>query len=252
MATVLLDLLQERRHHEDDVQQSIELHRREIAQRARHHEESLTTQKRLHHHELHLEKELHEAEMRLGEELASRDSTRDMMEQRKRVLEMLTIVDTLFLGCTYGIVYTFVPPQGSANWHLTIYGLTLSCAICFLVFSIFLSMTLQSRIINFHLNAPLLRYSCGKRHKNFNSYYDHDCRSIETLAFRMLYCGASFAIACSSVLFTITQFHIFQNLGPGFAFSLLSAVGILVLWIGDFYFVSDVVQGTVDEDAEMF
>lgn len=155
-----------------------------------------THQEQLRQADLH-----HDQAMRLDIELARRDILQEMRDQKADKLETLLVLDTLMLGCSFGIVVEGMCPRNTWPWFLIIFAITLSLSISMFFVSIWFVMKTQSRISRYNIMNPSHSYSCGKMHPTFHSFFNCHCDVLHRAAVFTYYAGVVFVILTGSMLF---------------------------------------------------
>ncbi len=157
--------------------------------------------------------------------------------QKSRRAETLLIMISLMIGGFFSFIteglglqwgralslsqprpHAGIPPLDVWPVLLTCYSTSLACSFCFLFLSLFLTMrsqvgvlvlfarlvlahpSEQSRMSDFNIYKPSQRYTCGKIHESFESYYDCHCQRSANWAMYLFYSGALSLLAAACFL----------------------------------------------------
>eukprot|EP00457_Paulinella_chromatophora_P008265 gb/GEZN01008296.1/.p1 GENE.gb/GEZN01008296.1/~~gb/GEZN01008296.1/.p1 ORF type:complete len:277 (-),score=21.15 gb/GEZN01008296.1/:470-1300(-) len=156
-------------------------------------------------------------------ELARRESLRDIWGQRNQKLQTLMIVDTLMFGCGFAILIEGFPPQATPRWAILLYIVSLAFTIGSLFLSVWLCMKMQTRMTKYHIDDQYQAYSCGRFHRDFDSYYNCHCAHLEERATNLYFFGAICLIVCATTLAASRLLLVYGNTVAAAAFITVSA-----------------------------
>eukprot|EP00808_Paulinella_micropora_P000144 g45097.t1 len=163
-------------------------------------------------------------------ELARRESLRDIWGQRNQKLQTLMIVDTLLFGCSFAVLVEGFPPYGTHDFLLYAFVMINALTIGALFLSVWFCMKLQTRMTMYHIDDQFQAYSCGRFHRDFDSYYRCHCASLEVVSTTLYFFGAVGLILCVSIVAASRLFYVYERPGAAVCFVTIALLTILILF----------------------
>lgn len=144
----------------------------------------------------------HRREMRLDFEIARRDLASDVKDVALEKLESIMVMDSLMLGCAFGILIEGTPSRTAFPLVIELYGLALGLSFACFFISVWFVMRTQSRMSQFNiLEADKRVFICGNRHMTFFSFYACHCKPLQRIAMKCYYAGVGLVFFAAALLF---------------------------------------------------
>ena len=212
-----------------ELQQAAALAEGERLQAARHHETELRHSVGLFNEHSGLQWEAHEASMTIAVDLATRETMRDVWQQRQFLNQTVLMVDALMFSCAF---MSISQPQITDDlplpaWLGVVFAATTGAGVFLLMLSMWAAFKLQSRMGGFNVSNSDVVYVCGNKHAEFNNYYSCHCETLRITAV------AAFFVGTVAVLLSAVSVHTIQSLGR-FGDPVAAAVfaGVLLAFFG--------------------
>lgn len=144
----------------------------------------------------------HHREMRLDFEIARRDLASDIKDVALEKLESIMVMDSLMLGCGFGILIEGTPSRTAFPLIIQLYGLSLGLSFACFFISVWFVMRTQSRMSRFNILETEKRvFICGNKHQTFFSFYACHCKPLQRIAMKLYYAGVGLVYLAAALLF---------------------------------------------------
>jgi hypothetical protein len=100
----------------------------------------------------------------------------------------------------------------------------------------------------YDMHQPFLQYSCGKKHLNFNEYYDCHCKKISRNALWSFYTGTVFCLITAALLFYSQLNYTYDDGTAGALFVSVIGCSLFIVPFGELVWSSKTRDGLEDED----
>jgi len=171
----------------------------------------------------------HQAEIRLDIELARRDVLQGMRDQKADKLETLLVMDTLLLGCSFGMLVEGIPPRHSWWLVVALFSVTLALSISMFFLSCWFIMKVQSLMGRYNILNPDHLYPCKEKHVTFHSYFRCHCEALARRAVELFYGGVLTLFISGSILLYLRFLHKHHVPEAGVIFIVISLILLLVV-----------------------
>jgi hypothetical protein len=210
LAGQALSMIQTSRQHEEAVGVARTLHMEVADQIRRHHVDSLGQEALHQSRESALKRQLFAAQRAFAVDMARREAVRDVWQQRNELTQTMLIVATLLFGCAYTTLVDGRIANEASRAAVVAFSFFVSLSLLLLLVCIVSLVALYRRIALYDIHRPLLRYTCNRIHRDFNSYYECHCGGLHATALVLFYVGSlTTYIGCS--LLYLTKIHLWYR-----------------------------------------
>ncbi|KAJ9472928.1 hypothetical protein DIPPA_18008 [Diplonema papillatum] len=165
------------------------------------HDVSMWAQRLLHSDNKKYTLKLFKKELEHAQSVSRRENIRDTLVQESARAQATMIVNTLMVGCCFGIIVEGNLPSQTQPIVVIAFSLSLTLALSFLVISVWFAMNLQSRIAKYRISNPNVKYGKKKRqHSNFRSYYTTYCKPVYRMTHAFLWFGTISLLICGCII----------------------------------------------------
>ena len=192
-----------------ELQQAAALAEAEMLQAERHHTTELRHSAALHNEEATVQWDTHDAGMAIAVDLATRETMRDVWQQRQFLNQTVLVVDALMFSCAFLSISQpqFTDDLPLPQWLGFCYSSSTGLAVFLLMLSMWASFKLQTRMGGFNVSNSDVVYVCGNKHADFNHYFSCHCEALRLIAV------AAFFVGTVAVLVSAVAVHSIQSLG---------------------------------------
>lgn len=225
LAPAAQSLLQHR--HEQTVTSS--LRSEEMRQGAKQHTEAQEQEAQLHCEASSADLARHNEAMELKRKLARREAARDVWSQQSQYTQTLILIDALMFGCAFATFSQGIVPPTTALWLQYIISLTISSGVSISLLSMVMCMKVQSLMNAYRVGQP---YTCGKRHYNFDDFFDCHCKRARETALVLFYVGAVCTLASLCSMRAAKYIEVHDDKAAAILVTAMTCVGVVVVGIG--------------------
>ena len=164
--------------HKEQMKASLLMHNHEVGVASKIHKTDVKLACNLHDKEREMAMGMHNVELQVELLHSSCENIRDTAEQFIAKISTFLLVETLFLGSLFVVIIEAEMPTNTQTrmpWLVILYALSTGTAMLMLATSVWLSFTVQERVIKFR------RVALGGAFRAFKIHREHWTQSMEKL-----------------------------------------------------------------------